>query len=120
MVQIQLPIGKVIVQGIRHAPNARPLIARMGRKETRLQPSFQIEDLIELGLEEDEFQLLGMVDGKKTLYELCSDGPKSPSDNAKLLYAFQVLNLIRPEGSERPKTGRVKIRLRTTGDVFPG
>ncbi len=120
MVQIQLPIGKVIVQGIRHAPNARPLIARMGRKETRLQPSFQVEDLIELGLEQDEFRLLRMVDGKKTLYELCSEGPKSPSHNAKLLYAFQVLHLIRQEGSEAPKTGRVKIRLRTTGDAFPG
>lgn len=114
MVQIQLPIGQVIVHGIKRAPAARPLVAKLGRKNTRLEPCFQVEDLIEIGLEADEYRLLMMVDGKRTLYDLCSKGPKTPSENGRLLYAFQVLHLIRRQGSER-----VKVQLRTTGERFP-
>ena len=119
MVQIRLPIDQVIVQGIKRAPDPRPLIARMGRKETVLEPDFRLEDLIEIGLETEEYLLLKMVNGKRTLYELCSKGPKTASENAKLLYAFKVLRLIRRHGSEGRKAGRVKVRLRTTSDGVP-
>ena len=62
-------------------------------------------------------QLLQSVDGKKTLYELCSQGPKPAADIAKMLYAFQILHLICPKGqapAERQKPARhgpVKIKL---------
>ena len=120
MVQIQLPIGQVIVHGIKRAPNARPLIAKLGRKDTQLEPWFQVEDLIEIGLEADDYKLLSMVDGKRSLFDLCSNGPRTPSENAKLLYALQVLNLIGRVGSSRAKDGRVKVQLRTTGDEYRG
>lgn len=132
IIQIQLPIGRAIVEGIRRAPDVKPLMARIGSKETRFEACYQAEDLIEIGLSEDEFRLLQMIDGEKTLYHLCSKGPKMPSENAKLLYAFQVLQLIRKaEGAsllseksensveaENADKGPVKIRLRTKGDNF--
>jgi hypothetical protein len=128
LIQIQLPIGRVIVEGIRRAPDVKPLMSRIGSKETRFEPCYRAEDLIEIGLAEDEFKLLQMVDGEKTLYHLCSKGPKMPSENAKLLYAFQVLQLIKQpqvveeseQAAETESTddGPVKVRFETSGDEF--
>ncbi len=118
MVQIQIPMRRVIVQGIARAAEAKPLVSRLGRKETVFRPSFRWEDLIEIGLNAEEFQLLGLVDGIKTLYQLCAEGPHSPAENAKLLYAFKVLHLVERVNPETERTGPLKIQLPTTGDGY--
>jgi hypothetical protein len=116
MIQIQLPMRQVIVRGIRRAPQARPLVSRLGRKETVFETQFNWEDLIEIGLDGDEFRLLELVDGRRTLYDLCAEGPLAPAENAKLLYAFQVLQLVRRTAAAE-RTGPVKVQLRTGGDA---
>lgn len=119
MVQIQLPIRQCIIQGIRQAPDAKLMVSRLGQKETVLEPCYEIEDLVETGLDVGDFKLLQSVDGKKTLYELCSEGSKPAAEIAKMLYAFQILHLICPKGqakAEQKKTvrrGPVKITLGT-------
>lgn len=120
MVQIQLPMRQVIVHGIRRAPQARPLVSRLGRKDTVFEPRFNWEDLIEIGLDGDETSLLELVDGKRTLYDLCAEGPLAPAENAKLLYAFQTLQLVRRTAAAEERgsaSGRVKIQLKTSGDA---
>ena len=116
MVQIRLPIKRAIVQGIKGAPDAKPLVSRLGSKETLLEPCFQAEDLIETGLDERDFKLLRRVDGSRTLYELCSDGSRAPAEIAKLLYAFQVLKLVRSGHEDKAAGGPLKIKLGTSGD----
>jgi hypothetical protein len=113
-VRIHLPLRQVIVQGIKRAPSARALAARMGQKETLLEPAYRIEELIEIGLDPAEWKLLALVNGKRSFFELCNSGPYAPPENAKVLYAFLVLQLIRRSDAE----GGVKIRLRTEGDEF--
>ena len=120
MVQIQLSIGQVVVQGIRQAPDAKPLVARLGGKDTILEPLYRVEDLIELGLDTDDYRLLCMVDGKKTLFELLNKGPRTAPENAKVLYAFQAWNLVRRHPSQQESKGPVKIQLKTAGDTFQG
>jgi hypothetical protein len=126
-VRIQLPMRQVILQGIKRAPDAKTLVARLGRKETVLEPCYKTEQLIELALDGDEYKLLGLVDGRRSLFEVCTQGPHSAADNAKLLYAFQILQLIRgaaataptpPEGQRKEATGAIKIRFKTQGDKF--
>lgn len=140
-VAVQLPMRQVILQGIKRAPNARALVARLGRRETVLEPDFETEALIGLALDDDEHRLLRMVDGRRSLYQICDQGPLSAADNAKLLYAFQVLRLIKKaaaQPSESPadepaaatppagaaaataerESGAVKIRFKTPGDRF--
>lgn len=133
-VAVQLPMRQVVLEGIKRAPNARALVARLGRRDTVFVPDYQPEQLIALALDGDEYRLLRMVDGRRTLYEVCDQGPLSAADNAKLLYAFQVLRLIRraaveenapggepaPEAEEAPRRepGAVKIRFKTRGDRF--
>ena len=93
------------------------MVSRLGQRDTVFEPCFEIESLVETGLDIGDFKLLQSVDGTKTLFELCSQGPKPAADIAKMLYAFQILHLICPQGEaqvERQKPGRqgpVKIKL---------
>ncbi len=121
--RIVVPMRQVILEGIKRAPNPKALVARLGRKETVFEPSFQIEELIESGLDASDHTLLRLVDGRRSLYEVCTEGPLPAAENAKLMYAFWVLQLIRraeggprSEVPSRPDTGQIKIRLRTERD----
>jgi hypothetical protein len=114
MVRMDLPMPRVILEGIRRAPNPRTLLARLGRKETVFEPCFSTEELLDAGLDAEEYKLLILVNGRRSLYELCTAGPHLPADNAKLVYAFQVLQLIRKSET----AGGIKIKLKTEGDEF--
>lgn len=116
MVRINLPIRRVVVQGIKRAPSAKTLIARLGNRDAVFEPNYRVEDLIEIGLDAREYQLLTMVNGRRNLFDLCTAGPMGQSENAKLLYAFFVLQLIRKSDSG----GAIKIRLKTEGEAFAG
>jgi hypothetical protein len=129
-VRLQLPMRQVILQGIKRAQDAKALVSRLGSKETRFEAEFHTESLIEIALNEEDYRLLQMVDGRRTLVELCREGPYGVPDNAKLLYAFRVLQLIRkvePEQSPgsldldapaKEESGAIKIRLKTSGGNF--
>ncbi|HBL28330.1 MAG TPA: hypothetical protein DD490_15965 [Acidobacteria bacterium] len=124
-IKIQLPMRQVILQGIKRAPNAKALVARLGRKETVFEPCYRVEDLIELALDADEYKLLQLIDGRRTLFEVCTQGPHGAAENGKAMYAFQVLQIIRPVAvaperlvREEQMTGAIKIRLKTTGDKY--
>lgn len=130
-VRIQIPMRQVILQGIKRAPDAKALVARLGRRETLYEPCYRTEQLIELALDKDEYKLLSLVDGRRTLYDICTQGPHSAAENGKVLYAFQILQLVRcltPAASPDPQprreeragtsTGAIKIRFKTQGDKF--
>ena len=140
-IRIELPMPQVILQGIKRAPNARALVSRLGTRDTVFEPLWDTETLIEAGLDAGEYRLLELVDGVRTLYQVCTEGPFSAADNAKLMYAFHVLRLIgraavdenhapaapprAEEGAgaaagarESGKTQPLKIRFKTSGDRF--
>lgn len=134
-VRIQLPMRQVILQGIKRAPNAKALVGRLGKKDTVFDPGFTSEELIQAGLDGDEYRLLKLLDGQRTLYEVCTQGPLSAAENAKLVYAFYVLRLIRrqeaeeaeapseaegeaPEAEAASERKPVKIRFKTGSDRF--
>lgn len=97
VIQIQLSLRRVIVDGIVRELTARPLVLRLGGRRTVLEPCYRLEDLVEVGITATEYELLRLVDGTSGLFELCMNGPCSTEENAKLLYAFQVLELVRPK-----------------------
>ena len=102
-VSIQLPMRQVILRGIRRAPDPRPLVARLGPKETVFEPCFHTESLIESALDAEVYELLRKVDGERSLYQICKDGPYAVAENAKLMYAFQVMKLIRKVTTAKPE-----------------
>jgi hypothetical protein len=125
-VRILLPMRQVILRGIKGAPDAKALVARLGRRDTVFALACRTEDLIEGALDRDEYRLLTLVDGRRTLYEICSEGPLAAAENGKILYAFHVLQLIRrvadatEESAKVPEepSGAIKIRFRTESDGF--
>jgi Domain of unknown function (DUF4388) len=124
-VRIQLPMRQVILHGIKRAPDAKAMVARLGRKETVFEPCYQAEELIEIAMDADEYNLLQLVDGRRTLFEVCTQGPLSAAENGKVLYAFQVLQLIRRRTHDTGslhlrETGAIKIRFKTHGDKQGG
>ncbi len=126
-IRIQLPMRQVILRGIERSQNAKTLVARLGRKETVFEPAYRTEDLIETALESDEMRLLELVDGRRTLFDICTQGPRGVAENGKLLYAFAALQLIRrcevpssvgwaappAESPVDESSGAIRIRFKT-------
>lgn len=104
MVRIHLPVRQAILRGIKEVPDTKALVARLGKKSTVLAPSYCTEDLIELALNREQFDLLRLVDGKRSLFDTCTLGPYSVSENARLLYAYRILRLIEEVGESKSKT----------------
>jgi len=118
-IEIRLPLRQVIVDGIQRAPNSKALVAKLGKRDTVLEPCYRTEEVIDIGLNADEFRLLKLVDGKRTLYEICAQGPFDASQNVRLLHAYEVLQLIR-HSRAGGRGGAIKIKLKTSGDRFSG
>lgn len=113
VIKIHLPMRQVIVRGIKQVPDTKSLVARLGRKGTVFKPSYTTEDLIEVALDADEYRLLCLVDGRRRLYDICTEGPFKVSENAQLLYAYRILNLIEKAEDDAKGTGTVMIRYKT-------
>jgi len=114
MIKIHLPMRQVIVRGIKQVPDTKALVTRLGKKSTVFKPSYSMEDLIEVALNRTEYELLCLVDGKRRLYDLCTAGPFSVSENARLLYAYRILNLIETARDDATgPTGSVMIRYKS-------
>ena len=110
LVRMNLPIPEVILEGIRRATDVKRLVQRLGSAQTVLQktPSPSI-DLFS----PEEQKFYGKVDGKIPLQQLCTKGPGTASENARLLYAFYCLGLLRKVRAAA--RGAKKIQYKTEG-----
>ncbi|HUP48597.1 MAG TPA: DUF4388 domain-containing protein [Thermoanaerobaculia bacterium] len=111
-VKLDIPIPQAIVEGVRHMPDAKALLARVGTKTTLVSRTG--EHVEELHLGEDEENLLEAIDGKRSLGELVTTTPLSAGVNARLLYAFFVMHLIAVKSS-----GGVRVKLKTDPGTRP-
>ena len=75
--KIKIPTARAIVAGCRRIEDPKVITARMGGRGAILKKLPRPPHLEKFRLEPDERELLEMVDGKKTLYELCERGPAS-------------------------------------------
>ncbi|HEU4520621.1 MAG TPA: DUF4388 domain-containing protein [Thermoanaerobaculia bacterium] len=102
-VKLDIPIPQAIIEGVRHMPDAKALLARVGTRTGIIRRTG--EAISELTLDEDEQHLLDRVDGRLTLGDLVATPPLSAGVNARLLYAYRVMNLVglKPSGAVRVK-----------------
>ena len=113
-VRIDLPIDEVIVEGIRRAASVRRFVERLGSGQAVLEQS---EGLLARGVfTPDEIGLRGLVDGRTPVQILCQKGPGSVAENARLLYAFFTLDLVRVKESASVR----KVQWRTEGGGMSG
>ncbi|MGH9316801.1 MAG: DUF4388 domain-containing protein [Thermoanaerobaculia bacterium] len=115
LVRIDLPIPDAILQGIRRAADVKRLVQRLGSSTTVFEKTpGPLLDLFTTG----ERHFYERVDGKTALQPLCARGPGSVSENARLLYAFFCLGLLRKmRGTGK---GAKKIQYKTEGGSLGG
>ena len=111
-VPANLPIPVLVLQGIRRAADVKRLVRRLGSASTVLEktsgPPLSV-------FESAERRFYDAVDGKTPLKDLCARGPGSEAENARLLYAFFCLGLLRR--SRATSSGAKKIQYKTGGDL---
>jgi hypothetical protein len=113
-IRIDLRIAEVIVEGVRRAAAVRRFVERLGSGHSVLE---QAEAPLAPGLfSPDEIALRGLVDGRLPVQTLCQKGPGSVAENARLLYAFFCLDLVRV----KEPTGVKKLQWRTEGGSMSG
>ena len=110
LVRMDFPLPEVILEGIRRAANVKRLIQRLGSAQGILEKTPGAALDVFSGPERAFFDA---VDGKTPLQQLCSRGPGGLAENARLLYAFFCLGLLRRARATSP--GRKKIQYRTEG-----
>ncbi len=94
-VKIDLPVPQAVLRGVRHMPDARMLLSRIGTRTTLLERSK--EPLGGLVLTEDEKAILSAARGKTPLFDLVNITPNMPADNARILYGLFALGLVAPK-----------------------
>jgi hypothetical protein len=110
MIRIQLPMRQVILRGIKKVQDTKALVTRLGKKTSIFRPCHSTEDLIEIALAKEEYELLCLVDGQRSLYDICTSGPCGVSENARILYAFRVLQLIEKIPSDESVALKLPLR----------
>jgi hypothetical protein len=90
--RMDLPIPEVILEGIRRTTDVRRLVQRLGSSATLLERT--ASPLISL-FSPEERELYERADGKTPLQVLCGRGAGGVTENARILYAFFCLGLVR-------------------------
>src|SRR5262249_26526666 len=109
-VPVNLPIPAALMEGIRRSGDVRRLVRRLGSAATVLEKT--PGPVLSLFAEPDR-RFYDSVDGKTPLRDLCARGPGSESENARLLYAFFCLGLLRR--GRTTGAGAKKIQYKTEG-----
>jgi hypothetical protein len=107
--KIKIPAARAIIAGCRRIEDPKMITARMGGRGAILKKLPRPPHLEKFRLEPDERELLELIDGKKTLYELCESGPASAGANARILYAFAELQMLTIDPSS---SGKILIQVR--------
>jgi len=107
--KIKIPTARAIIAGCRRIEDAKQLTARLGGRGAILKRLPRPPHLDKFRLEADERELLELINGKKTLYELCEIGPASAGANARVLYALAELQMVTVDPSS---SGKILIQVR--------
>jgi hypothetical protein len=107
-VKLEIPIPRAIIQGIRRMTDVRSLVARVGTRATLIERNLEENSTaLNLRLKPEEQHLLDSIRGKMTLQQVVNTPPLTPSENAKLVYAFHALQLIT---TRTPRAVRIQVK----------
>jgi hypothetical protein len=109
--KLRIPTPRAILYGCKTVAEAKRLMARLGSKNTVFSRPPVPEHLQGFQLESGEEQLLELVDGKRTLFELCDKGPFSAGLNARIIYAFHCLGMIH---KEKDSSSGIRVQVAST------
>ncbi len=106
--KLRIPTPRAVLHGCKTVGDAKRLVTRLGGKGSLFLRQPVPEQLSDFQLEAAEEELLNLVDGRRSLFDLCDQGPFSAGLNARVLYAFNCLGLIH-KGKDTPSGIRVQV-----------
>jgi len=110
LVRIDLSIPEAVLEGIRRTADVKRIVQRLGSGQTILERTQG--PLLALFSAADQ-AFYQKIDGRTPIQVLCARGPLTVPENARLLYAFFCLGLVR---RLRGSGGRVrKVQYKTEG-----
>jgi len=112
--KIKIPTPRAILSGCKRIADGRSVTSHLGTRSTLFRSLDRPEHLQSLRLEASEQQLLEMVNSRRTLIELCENGPHGAGLNARILYGLMSLGLIEAERSAI--AGGIRIQVRKSDD----
>lgn len=117
IIQLHIPTRHAVLEGVKSVTDVPRLVSYLGPRWAVFDPVYNAADLGDITLAPDEIRLLSAVDGVRTLRDLVAFGPGDAAHNARLLYAFATLRLIRRRDVSA-KTAIRKIHWKTGGGDY--
>ena len=111
-VKLDLLIPELVVEGVRRAHSVRRFVERLGSGHSVLERTSA--DAPPGLFADGESEFLDLVDGRTPVKDLCQKGPGSEKENARSLYAFFCLDLVRI----RENAGVRKLQWKTEGGAL--
>lgn len=108
-VRLNLPISELTVEGVRRAHSVRRFVERLGSGHSILERTTTETPPGLFAAGESAF--LDLVDGRTPVKVLCQKGSGTEKENARSLYAFFCLDLVRI----REAAGVRKLQWKTEG-----
>jgi len=109
--KISIPTPRAILSGCKRISDSKLVTARLGGRKSVFGRREWPPHLEGFQLEPNEHTLLDLVDRRRTLFELCDQGPMSAGINARILLALFELGVI---GREETAPGHIKIQVRSS------
>jgi hypothetical protein len=109
--KINIPTPRAILSGCKRITDSKIVTTRLGGRKTLYGRQEWPAHLGGFQLETNEHVLLDLVDRRRTLFELCEQGPMSAGINARVLLALFELGII---GREEATPGHIKIQVRSS------
>lgn len=95
LVTVHVNAENVILEGIRRTRSWSSLLKAIGSISTVPAPAGSSENVYKLDLTEEEQQVLAHVNGRSTVEQICQVSYLSHFETCRILWAFQVLGLVR-------------------------
>jgi hypothetical protein len=105
VVHIKLPMRRVAFEGVKRAPDVESDLDGA----SILEPTYRYEDLIDIGVDALEMDLLRRVDGDRTVEEIVAGSPLSEAETVRRLRAFEVLAVVRIRSEVGSASGDLSI-----------
>jgi hypothetical protein len=111
MVTVSLNTDSLLLEGIRRSRSWSQVLRGIGSIDSVFTPTGNTDVLYKLELTEDEQEVLGRVNGRQTVEQICDVSYLSHFETCRILWALQVLGLVRrPQAAdaERVVVGEVE------------
>lgn len=115
-IRMDLPIDRAIRDGLMKVADPKSLVKRLGPSWTMLERVPAPAPAVELS--DDEKKFLSLVDGRTAFVDLCRRGPGDAATNARLLFLFFCLDLIRRKAE--PAVRKLQWRTHPGGGAAEG